>query len=130
QLAAGDSFKLFDAASYSGAFSSVTLPPLGANLAWNTNNLNTAGIVSVVSTLPATPPVFGSIQISGGNLIFSGTGGVASVNFALLGSTNLSTPLSNWSPLLTNQFDGSGNFNFTNPMNPNQPQSFYLLRSP
>ena len=42
-LAAGDSFKLFNAASYSGAFASAVLPPLPAGLAWNTNSLNTNG---------------------------------------------------------------------------------------
>ncbi len=130
QLGVGDSFKLFDAASYSGAFSSAVLPTLGANLAWNTNNLNTSGTISVVSILPSTPPVFSSVQMFGGNLIFSGTGGVANLNYALLGSTNISTPLSNWTPLITNQFDGNGNFNFTNPMDPNAPQTFYLLRTP
>jgi hypothetical protein len=36
-LAAGDSFKLFNAASYSGAFAKVILPPLPAGLGWNTN---------------------------------------------------------------------------------------------
>jgi hypothetical protein len=39
-------------------------------------------------------------------------------------------PLTNWLRLLTNPFDGSGNFNFTNAMNPNSPQSFYLLQLP
>jgi autotransporter-associated beta strand protein len=125
QLAAGDSFKLFDAASYSGTFSSVQLPALPAGLAWNTNLLNTAGTISVVLN---TTPVIGSISISGNGLAFSGTGGVGNANFILLGSTNIATPLTNWTPLLTNQFDSGGDFNFTNPMDSNTPQNFYLLQ--
>jgi autotransporter-associated beta strand protein len=122
-LAAGDSFKLFKAASYSGSFANVQLPPLPFGLAWNTSSLNTAGTVSVVLT---TTPVIGSISISGGGLGLSGTGGVGGANFVLLGSTNLSTPAGGWTRLLTNQFDSGGNFNFTNAIATNG-QSFYLL---
>ena len=48
----GETFKLVNAAVYSGAFSTVTLPALGPNLVWNTNQLNTAGIINVVNTAP------------------------------------------------------------------------------
>lgn len=126
-LAPGDTFHLFNAASYAGAFSSVTLPPLPIGLAWNTNSLNTSGVISVVLK---TTPAFGSISMSGNNIALSGTGGVGNANFVLLGSTNLSTPISNWTPLLTNQFDNSGNFNLTNPLAPGVSQSFYLLQMP
>ena len=50
-LLAGDSFKLFQAGSMSGAFNSNALPSLSAGLAWNTNNLN-RGVLSVVPTTP------------------------------------------------------------------------------
>jgi hypothetical protein len=39
-------------------------------------------------------------------------------------------PLTNWTRLLTNQFDGNGNFNFTNPLDPGSAQSFDLLQLP
>jgi autotransporter-associated beta strand protein len=126
-FANGDSFKLFNAVSYSGGFTSVILPSLPFGLAWNTNNLNTAGVLSVVIT---TKPAIGSISISGNRPVFSGTGGVGNANFYLLGTTNLAAPVTNWTRLLTNQFDGSGNFNFTNGLNTNSPQSFYLLELP
>jgi autotransporter-associated beta strand protein len=121
-LAAGDGFKLFKAASYRGAFANVILPPLPAGLGWSTSALNTSGTLSVV-----TRPVIGSASISGNGLIFAGTGGVANANFYLLGATNLSTPLTNWTRLLTNQFDNSGNFNFSNSGGTNS-QNFYLLQ--
>jgi autotransporter-associated beta strand protein len=125
QLAAGDTFKLFGAAGYNGTFSSVKLPPLPVGLAWNTNSLNTGGVISIVLT---TTPVIGSISISGSGVGLRGTGGVGSAYFILLASTNIATPLAGWVPLLTNQFDGSGNFNFTNGLNTNWPQSFYRLQ--
>lgn len=126
-LAAGDSYQLFNAASYTGTFSSVQLPPLPFGLVWNTNSLDTAGTISVVL---ATTPVIGSISISSGGLVFSGVGGVGGGNYYLLAATNLALPQTNWTRLVTNQFDASGNFNFTNPMNINSAQSFYLLQLP
>jgi autotransporter-associated beta strand protein len=126
-FAAGDSFKLFNAAGYSGSFSSFNLPSLSAGLGWNTGALNTSGVLSVVVN---AKPVIGTISISPGGLSLSGSGGVASANFYLLASTNLVTPLTNWTLLTTNQFDTNGNFNFTNTVNTNSPQSFYLLELP
>jgi autotransporter-associated beta strand protein len=125
QLAAGDSFKLFNAASYAGAFNNVILPPLPFGLKWNTNSLNQAGIISVALN---TAPVIGNISISGGGLGLSGTGGVGNANYILLGTTNFATPASNWTRLLTNQFDSGGNFNFTTNADTTAPQSFYRLQ--
>ena len=126
-LAAGDSFKLFNAASFSGAFAKLILPSLPAGLVWNANALNAAGTLSVVV---ATAPVIGPVLLSGTNLVFAGTGGVANANFYLLGSTDVSLPLTNWTRLLTNQFDSNGNFNFTNFVPSDAPQDFYLLQLP
>lgn len=126
-LAAGDAFKLLRAASYAGAFSGLTLPRLPFGLAWNTDSLNSAGKISIV---PTTLPVFRSVYVTGGDLALSGTGGVGNANYYLLGSTNLSMPVTNWTRLLTNQFDAGGNFNLTNPLNPGSPQKFYLLQLP
>lgn len=100
------------------------MPSLPVGLAWNKNNLNIAGTLSVVTT---TKPVIGLISISGNSLAFNGTGGVGSANFNLLGTTILVGPLTNWMRLLTNQFHAGGNFNFTNTFGSNT-QSFYLLQ--
>ncbi len=72
------------------------------------------------------PPV--SIAVNGNSFIFSGSNGAAGTSFALLGSTNLALPLSQWTPILTNSFDNNGNFNFTNNPDVNLPQQFYLLQ--
>ena len=129
-LAAGDSFKLFNAASYSGNFSSVQLPTLLAGLAWNTNGLNTNGTISVISTVPAAPPVFGAVNLSGNALTLSGSNGPANGSYYVLAATNLSVPRASWDVLATNPFDAGGNFTFTNSVDSAQPQKFYLLRLP
>jgi len=50
-LQGGDSFNLFQAGSIAGSFASLNLPPVGADLVWNTNNLSN-GVLSVVATGP------------------------------------------------------------------------------
>ena len=126
-LAAGDSFKLVDAATYSGSFSTVILPSLNAGLVWNTNSLNSSGIISVVST---ATPVFASSSISGNNLLMTGSNGTANTSYYVLTSTNVALPMTNWARLITNQFDGSGNFIFSNSIDPATPRLFYRLQLP
>jgi hypothetical protein len=48
----------------------------------------------------------------------------------VLGSTNLTLPLVNWTRVATNQFDAVGNFLFTNSFGSNRPQYFYRLQLP
>ena len=124
-LANGDSFRLFDAASYSGSFAEFVLPPLSGNLVWNTNGLRNSGVLSVV-TLSA--PTITSIQISGANLIVSGSGGINSWPYYLLSSTNLALPAAQWTRIATNQFDGAGNFIVTNPLDSSSAQTFYRVQ--
>jgi len=52
--AAGQSFNLFDWQSVAGMFSNLSLPTLGSGLAWDTSQLYSTGMVSVIggSTLP------------------------------------------------------------------------------
>jgi len=68
-LVAGNTFQLFSASGYSGAFGTVTLPTLAANLAW-TNTLASNGAISVVSTLPPGAPRI-SLSPAGTNLVLS-----------------------------------------------------------
>ncbi len=81
-------------------------------------------------------PSFGNIQIAntsgGGSLgvAMSGTGGVTNGTYYVLASTNLALPLSQWTPVTTNQFDASGNFIFTNSAPTNAPQEFFRLQLP
>jgi hypothetical protein len=126
-LVAGNSFQIFYGASYSGSFASITPATPGTGLAWDLTQLNT-GILNVVAA--TTQPVIGSIAVSGGNLIFSGTGGTTNGSYFVLTSTNLAAPLANWIPVATNTFDASGNFSATNAVNSNSTQQYYLLKLP
>ena len=115
-LANGNSFQIFNATSYTGSFTSITPAQPGAGLAWDTSQLNTLGFIGLAGC--ASQPVVNSVRVSGGNLIFSGTNGTASQSYSVLTTTNLATPIANWVPLLTNNFDGTGAFSVTNAISP------------
>jgi hypothetical protein len=129
-FSAADSFKLFNAATYNGSFASVKLPALNAGLEWNTNALNTSGVISVVFSAPTTPPVISGVVLSGSDLVMSGTNGAANGTYFVLNSTNLAMPLTDWSRIATGQFNANGAFIITNSVSTNSPQGFYLLQLP
>ncbi|HYG21154.1 MAG TPA: autotransporter-associated beta strand repeat-containing protein [Verrucomicrobiae bacterium] len=106
-FAAGQQFQLFEAGAMVGVFDSIQLPALGAGLAWNTNALHTSGIISVAA---ATAVTFNSIGRTNGNIVLTAAGGAPGGTYYLLTATNLALPLSDWIPLETNLFDGSGGF--------------------
>ena len=126
-LQANDSFTLFRASAFSNAFSVVSLPPLNAGLAWNTNRLNTAGILSVVSS---SPPVFGSIMLSGDGLVMSGSNGTPNASYYVLTSTNVALRMVNWTRAVTSQFATDGTFVFTNAVRAGVPVLFHRLQLP
>jgi autotransporter-associated beta strand protein len=124
-FAAGDSFKLFSAGNYAGAFSQIILPPLTGNLVWNTNLLKASGTLSVAAYLP---PTIAQLAVNGSSLQITGGGGIAGWTYYVLSSTNLTVPRTSWTRVLTNQFDGAGSFNFTSAVDPAAPQTFYYLQ--
>src|SRR5581483_6971576 len=83
-------------------------------------------LVMVVSGGQSMPTI-ASAMVSGGNFIFSGTNGTPGKNYYVLTTTNVGLPLSNWTVLETNTFDGSGNFRVTNSMT--GLNRFYLLKA-
>ncbi|MGH7943191.1 MAG: beta strand repeat-containing protein, partial [Limisphaerales bacterium] len=124
-LAAGDTFTLFKAASYTGSFSSISPASPGSGLAWNASNLAVNGTLSVVST---APPRISSISVNGPTLTIVANNGPANAAFVLMETTNILTPLP-WTPVLTNSFDGSGGLDLsTNIISPNVPVEFYILQ--
>jgi fibronectin-binding autotransporter adhesin len=127
-LAPNQTFKLFNAASYSGAFDSVvTRPALALGWSWNTNNLTVDGTISAVMTIIPRPYITG-IRVNGSTLSITATNGAAGGQCVLLQSTNVALPLNQWTPVLTNAFDGMGNLNLsTNVLNPAAPQEFFIL---
>jgi hypothetical protein len=87
-------------------------------------------MTNTVAVCVTPPPQFGGVTVSGANLVFSGSNGVPLGNYFVLATTNLALPPANWTVVSTNQFDTGGNFSFTNAINTNSPQTFYILQSP
>jgi hypothetical protein len=126
-LLEGDAFDLFDFASATGNFVNLILPSPGLNLMWDLSQVAVDGTIAVVA---AQQPGIANISQSGTNLVITGTNGTSGGTYYVLTSTDVALPLTNWARLLTNMFDNSGNFNFTNAIDPNTPQRFYLLQTP
>jgi autotransporter-associated beta strand protein len=125
-LVGGESFKLFTASNYAGAFSAIVPATPGAGLKWVTNALATSGTITV-GIVPI--PRMTTFSMVGGNIVIGGTNGPAGNTYVVLTSTNIEVPLSNWTTLITSNFDGSGNFNF-NAGAATAPRRFYVLQVP
>jgi hypothetical protein len=124
-LTAGDSFKLFNAGSYSSTFTSFSLPALLTGLAWNTNAL-TNGTLSVIATVS---PSFNQIVPAGdGNFQLSGYG-TALLAYELDAATNLAAPVF-WQFVTNTTSDVNGFFEFIDPQATNFPQRFYRVIAP
>ena len=73
-------------------------------------------------------PQFTGISVNGTTLTLTAINGAPNGTFVLLQSTNLLLPPAQWTPVLTNTFNGGGNLNLsTNIVNPAGPGEFYLL---
>jgi hypothetical protein len=107
-------------------------PVLGAQPAGYSCSLKTNTLHQVNAVLaPSQLPTFGGIQADpGGSVVMTGSGGITNGIYYVLASTNVALPLSQWTYIATNGFDGSGRFAFTNSPNPGWPQSFYALKLP
>ena len=123
-LADGDQIQLFAYGSASGAFAAVVPATPGPGLTWDTSMLTIDGTLRVVAP---TVFEFGSVAVVGGDVVFNGGGGPASVEYRVLTSTDVTLPAANWQPVATNVFDANGNFNFALPINPATSQRFYIL---
>jgi hypothetical protein len=126
-LASGNSFPLFAATSYQGAFTSISPATPGSGLVWDLTGLTNNGTLKIAAGA-SNPPHVGGIAASGSSVILSGTGGTAGANYYVVASTNVALPLSNWTRLATNAFDAGGGFNITNVMN--APLMFFRIELP
>jgi hypothetical protein len=80
-------------------------------------------------SVPAPVWKLNAQMASGTNLVLSGIGHPGGT-CRLLVSTNLTWPTTIWTRMATNSFDSvTGQFSFTNRIDPNTPQLFYRLQS-
>jgi hypothetical protein len=101
----------------------------GAGIAaGTTTSLAISGGALTLTVSVATPPKITGISVNGPTLMISAMNGKPDGPFVLLGSTNLTLPLNQWTPILTNEFDGNGGLRLmTNVIDPNNPLEFYIL---
>ena len=119
-LTNGASFKLFNAAHFTGNFASIAGSP-GTGLAWTFNPTN--GVATVISTGPATGPSIG-MSLSGNQLTLSWSSDY--LGYTLQAQTNtLNAGLSsNWVDIP----DSSSTTSAVITIDPNMPSVFYRLR--
>lgn len=128
-LTVSDSFKLFYAGGYSGAFATIEPATPGAGLEWDTSTLASDGTLRVKSGVVSPPVITASMQV-GSDLVFSGTNGVAGAGYTVVTSTNVALSVANWTAVKTGVFCPGGTFAITNAVNPGEARRFFLLRVP
>jgi len=89
---------------------------------------------SVDSTVVSVTPVTIQFATSSGstNIVLSGSGGNADAGLAyrVVGSTNLNLPMSQWTTVLSSNFDQSGNFTNKVPIDPTKPSEYFQIVIP
>lgn len=81
------------------------------------------------SLVTPTAPVVNPVKVSGGNLILTGTG-TPNYGYTVLTTTNLLTPLANWTISTTGVTGGTGAFSNGIPVNASPAASFFRVRMP
>jgi autotransporter-associated beta strand protein len=136
-LAGGQSYKLFNAATYTTNYTAIVPSTPGPNMIWDATMLASNGTLAIISTGPGTfssKPTVLSFGLIGANVVLSGTNGQAGDAYYLLTSTNVALPLAQWTVTATNVLgsvgaNGSFTFTGTNVIVPADQQQFYILSS-
>jgi alpha-tubulin suppressor-like RCC1 family protein len=83
-----------------------------------------------VSVVPLSLPAITGISLAGTNVVLTANNGLWNGTYLTLTSTNLTQPLSQWTPVATNTLDGSGTFTIilTNAVNAGDSKRFYALK--
>jgi hypothetical protein len=81
-------------------------------------------------TRPPAIFTFTAASANRGTFVFGGSNNVPFATGYLLTSTNLQIPLSQWLFIATNWCDVNGNLMFTNDLDTNANQRFYILKLP
>jgi autotransporter-associated beta strand protein len=121
-LAPGQSYQIFNPASASGNFTSITPKP-GNYLRWRF--LPASGTLSVVSS--ASQPAISGMVLTGTNLMLQVINGVPGATAYTLTTTNVGLSITNWVRLATNTFDSSGSLAVAAPANPGLGRWFYRI---
>ena len=126
-LALNDTFKLFEATTFVGQFTSVSPATPGPGLAWDISGLPITGTLKIVAGITERPKIT-SVSYSGTNMTVSGTGGNADGTYYVVTSPDLNVPIASWTRFSTNSFAADGAFSFVIPVNSATPQAFFRLQ--
>jgi hypothetical protein len=75
------------------------------------------------------PPSFSNINFSGDNVTLAATNGAPNGPLIVLTSTNITLPLSSWTPVATNAFDPNGVITgLMISVDPSVDQEYYTLQ--
>jgi hypothetical protein len=107
---------------YGTSFRALSASTFGAA----TGVASTLTIVQIVFT----PTITQTIARAGNQVIINGAGGLAGATYRILTATNLALPLAQWTPIVTNQLNGSGGFSYTNILQPNQRVQYFRVFLP
>ncbi|MBW8865188.1 MAG: autotransporter-associated beta strand repeat-containing protein [Verrucomicrobia bacterium] len=126
-LQPGDMFTLFSSPTFNGsAFGAIVLP---AYQSFDTSNL---GVNGTITFLGYSKPAISSVDYStltSGFITFNATNGLAGGPLNVLTTTNIALPVSSWTPVTTNTFDGGGNYSEVITVNPALPKQFFILKA-
>ena len=125
---ATSAFKLFNAKSYHGKFDSIQppLPPVSGNFMWDQSHLAIDGTLRIVPIHPTITGIDSSTLATTGTITLNATG-LPNGAVSVLSSTNLTTSLSSWTPVVTSNFDGNGNFSTPLTVDPTIPNQFFII---
>ena len=125
-LQANDSFKLFNATTYFGSFSSTNLPALGPGLSWDTSALGTGTLR--VSGTAADITAYKVLNNGNFQLTFTGPNGAG---YRVWATTNvaLKPVTTTWSLLASNYF-GTSPVSVTDTQAATLPRRFYVISMP
>jgi rhamnogalacturonan endolyase len=90
----------------------------------------TPNIYYAGSAVPSVPPLISSVTLVGDALVFAGTNGTPNATYYVLASTDLTLPTASWTRIATNQMSVMGSFTFTNAVNAQELQRYFMLQLP
>jgi hypothetical protein len=82
----------------------------------------------LVSFVPQ--PSISGLSVAGATFSIISANGAPNSTYYVLGSTNLTLPLSSWFRVATNTFDVNGTGSFTGSVDQNVAQQFFMLQIP
>jgi len=91
----------------------------------------TVTVAPPATVIPTVPPYLGTISITNGNVVITGTNAQPTGVYYLLESTNVAAPFSTWKTVATNIVGTTNIFTFigTNAVIPGDMDQFYILSS-